>query len=54
MKRTDWFNFGVDPNPDLDARIFFDHSSPLRDRAKNYVSHEISKCCGRVMTKLGG
>ena len=29
-------------------------SSPLKDGAKNDMSHDISKACGRVVTKLGG
>ena len=33
---------------------FYSDSSPLRDRAKNDTSHDISKSCGRIRTKLCG
>ena len=54
VKRSNWFDFGEDSNPDPDLRIYKSHSSPLRDGAKNDMKHSISKSCGRVMTKLGG
>ena len=41
------FDVGDDP----DTSIFFNDPSQLRDRPKSY---EISKCYGRIKTKLGG
>ena len=51
--RTATINFGKDPNPEPDLRIFLSDSSPLRDGAKNDIWH-ISKGYGWIHTKLGG
>ena len=52
--RTAALNFGENPNPDPDVRIFLSDSSPLRERAKKlYISHNISKGYGWIRLKLG-
>ena len=53
--RTNDFDFVEDPHQD--TRIYFSFpsdSSPFKDRAKNCIYHDISKSCGRIVTKLGG
>ena len=56
VTRMNLFDFDEDPNADPDMRIliFFKVTSPLREGTKNDISHNISKRCGGVMTKLGG
>ena len=46
--------FGEDPDPDTRIFSFLSDFSPLKDGAKNDIYHDISKSCGRIMTKLGG
>ena len=52
--RTATQNFGEDPNPDPDLRIFPSDSSPLRHGAKIDIQYDMSKSYGWIMTKLGG
>ena len=52
MPRTNSFDFGEDPVPDTDTIIymffFFSDSLQLREWARNYMEHDISKRCGRI------
>ena len=54
VTRTNCLDFGEDPDPDPTTIIFLNDSTPLRDRAKNYIEHDISKSCRRIRMKLGG